>query len=371
MKMVCHREGLLAACQVASAAVATRDVKPVLRNLKAIVDTDRCTLMATDLELGIRLDVRGISVEEPGEALLPTQRFLAILREATEDELTIDASPDRTIVRGQTTEFEMPAEDPSAFPDIPGFEEDSYHEVTAGVLREMITRVKFAAAEHAHYGATMGILFELESEQIRLVATDGRRLAVVEGAVQSQGDPAPRGHMPVVPKKAVILLERNLVEPDELVRISMKPNEVLVKTERAVLYSRLVEGRFPNYKQVLPQKNQIKVPIIAGPFLTAVRQAAIMTDDESRRVSFHFGDNRVTLQARGMEAGRSRVDMPLEYGGKDVEISFNPKFLVDMLNVLDASDEMTLELADGQSPALFHIDSNYQYVIVPLVASGE
>ena len=80
MKIVCHREGLLAGCQLASAAVATRDVKPVLRNIKAIVDDDRCTLMATDLELGIRLEVRGIKVEEPGEALLPTSRLINILR---------------------------------------------------------------------------------------------------------------------------------------------------------------------------------------------------------------------------------------------------------------------------------------------------
>src|SRR5476651_805149 len=89
MKIVCHREGLLAACQLASAAVAARDVKPVLRNIKAIVDNDRCTLMATDLEIGIRLEVRGIKVEEPGEALLPTSRLIAILRETTDEEIKI------------------------------------------------------------------------------------------------------------------------------------------------------------------------------------------------------------------------------------------------------------------------------------------
>src|SRR5215213_6168465 len=128
MKIVCHREGLLSACQLASAAVAVRDVKPVLRNLKAIVDDDRCTIMATDLELGIRLEVRGIKVEEPGEALLPTNRIISILRESTEEELSIEAGPDACLVRGQTTEFEMPGEDPAAFPDIPAFAEEKYHE---------------------------------------------------------------------------------------------------------------------------------------------------------------------------------------------------------------------------------------------------
>ena len=94
MKIVCHREGLLSACQLASAAVAARDVKPIFSNIKAVVADDRCTLMATDLELGIRLEVRGIKVQEPGEALLPTCAVVAILREATDEELTIEAGPE-------------------------------------------------------------------------------------------------------------------------------------------------------------------------------------------------------------------------------------------------------------------------------------
>ena len=101
MKAICHREGLLSACQLASVAVAARDVKPILRNIKAIVEDDRCTLMATDLELGIRLDVRGLKVEEPGEAILPAARLVSILRESTDEELTIEADPDACVVRGQ------------------------------------------------------------------------------------------------------------------------------------------------------------------------------------------------------------------------------------------------------------------------------
>src|SRR3954447_5710817 len=107
MKVVCQREGLLSACQLASVAVASRDVKPVLRNLKAVVDNDRCTLMATDLELGIRLEVRGVRVEEPGEALLPTARLVSILRESTDEELTIEAGLDACKVLGATTEYDM------------------------------------------------------------------------------------------------------------------------------------------------------------------------------------------------------------------------------------------------------------------------
>lgn len=373
MKTVCHREGLLSACQLASVAVAARDVKPVLRNLKAVVDSDRCTLMATDLELGIRLEVRGVKVEEPGEALLPAGRTLAVLREGTDEELTIEASPDATVIKGKQAEFEMPGEDPAAFPDIPAFAEEKYHELTAGVLREMIRRTIFAAAaaEHTRFGATTGILWELEDEKATLVATDGRRLALASGPAQVKGGHSTKGQMPVVPTKAMTLLERNLAEPDELVRISFRPNEVLMKTERAMIYSRLVEGRFPNYKQVLPAKHNVKVPLTVGPFHAAIRQAAIMTDEESKRVVFNFAKKKLTLQARGAETGRSKVEMPLDYDGKGLEISFDPKFLGDMLRVLEPDQALTLEMTDGSSPAVFRADAHYLYVVVPLVAVKE
>jgi DNA polymerase III subunit beta len=371
MKVVCHREGLLSACQLASVATAARDVKPILKNLKAVVDSDRCTLMATDLELGIRLEVRGIRVEEPGEALLPTGRFVSILRESPDEEMTIEAGPDACRVLGATNEFEMPGEDPAAFPDVPTFDQEKYHELSAGVLREMIRRTVFATAtgEQLRYGATTGILWELEGEEASLIATDGRRMALAKGPATSAGDHSTKGMTPVVPAKAMALLERNLSEAEEKVRISFRANEVLMKTERAMVYSRLVEGRFPDWRKAMPQKHTARVPLTMGSFLSAIRQAAIMTDDESKRVRFQFAKGKLTLRAQGAEAGQSRVELPVEYAGKNLEISFDPKFVIDMLKVLDPDTALTVDLNDGAAPAVFRVEPNYVYVVVPLVAS--
>lgn len=371
MKVVCHREGLLSACQVAGVAVAARDLKPVLRNLKAVVEENRCTLMATDLELGIRLEVRGVRVEEPGEALLPSSRLIAILRESTDEEMTIEAGPENCVIRGESNEFEMPGEDPGAFPDLPSFAEEKYHEISAGLLRDMIRRTVFAAAaaEHSRYGATTGILWELEEDHVALVATDGRRLALSQGPAQAKGGHSTKGQMPVVPTKAMSLLERNLTDPGETIRVSFRPNEVLFKTETAMIYSRLVEGRFPSYRQVLPQKLAVKVPLTVGPFQSAVRQAAIMTDEESKRVIFAFAKKKLTLQARGTESGRSRVELPLDFDGKSVEINFDPKFVLDMLRVLEPDTAISVEMNDSASPAVFRREPDYLYVVVPLVSA--
>jgi DNA polymerase-3 subunit beta len=366
MKVHCHREGLLSAVQLASVAVPSRDVKPILRNLKAIADGDRCTLLATDLELGIRLEVRGVRVDEPGEAILPAARTLAILRESTDDELAIEADAQACQVRGQFNEFEMSGEDPAHFPDVPAFSDEKYHELPAGALREMIRRTIFAAATDNPRYAVTGVLWELEGDKARLVATDGRRLAVMDGVATPHGDHHTKGQTHVVPTKAMSLLERNLQDPDEPVRVSLRPNEALFKTERAMIYSRLVEGRYPPYREVFPKKQTVKVPLTVGPFHAAVRQAAIMTDEESKRVVFTFAKKKLTLQARGAATGRSKVELPVEYDGKGIEISFDPRFLTDMLRVLNPDDGLTLELTDGNSVALFRAGDHYSYVVMPL-----
>jgi DNA polymerase-3 subunit beta len=366
MKAECDRESLLSACQLVSAAVSSRDVKPILRNFKAIAEGDRCTLMATDLELGIRFDVQNLLIEEPGEAILPAARLIAILREARDTRLSIEADPSACVVRGASLEFEMPGEDPSQFPDISIFTDEKYHEISAGSLREMIRRTIFATAdETARYSMT-GVLWELEGEVIRLVATDGRRLALAQGTATPQGGHTTKGHAPVVPTKAMSLLERNLQVDDDPVKICLRPNEVLFRTGRATIYSRLVEGRFPDYKQVMPRKVVTKVSLSTASFQAAVRQAAVMTDDDSKRVAFRFANGMLTLEARGASAGRSKVELPITYDAKPVDINFNPNYLVDMLKVLPSDDEITLDLIDGASPALFRHGTTYSYLVMPL-----
>lgn len=367
MKVICHREGLLAACQLANAAIPAKELKPILKNLKAVAGDGRCTLIATDQEVGIRLDVQGLTIEEPGEAILPAARLIAILREARDAELTIDADPNACLVRGGSVEFEMPSEDPAQFPDFPTFTDERYHEISAGTLREMIRRTVFATAEETARFSMTGVMWELDGGQARLVATDGRRLALTEGTATATGGHSTKGQTPVVPTKAMHLLERNLADdPEDTVKVCLRPNDVLFRTGRSVIYSRLVEGRFPDYRAVLPKKSAAQIRLNVASFQTAVRQAAIMTDSDSKRVTFKFGRDKLTLLAQGATAGRSKIEMPLEYDGKPIDVNFNPDYLIDMLKVLPADADLSVELTDGASPGLFRCGTDYSYLVMPL-----
>jgi DNA polymerase-3 subunit beta len=369
MRALCHREGLLAACQLTSAAIPAKDLKPILKNIKAIAGDGRCTLIATDQEVGIRLDVQGLTIQEPGEAILPAAKLIAILREARDSELLIEADPSACVIRGTSSplEFEMPSEDPALFPDFPTFVDERYHEISAGTLREMIRRTIFATAdETARYSMT-GVMWELDGDKAKLVATDGKRLALAEGLATAVGGHTTKGQTPVVPTKAMSLLERNLQDdPEEAVKVCLRPNEVLFRTGRAVIYSRLVEGRFPDYKMVLPKKTGVRVPLNTAAFQAAVRQAAIMTDVERPGVTFKFAKNKLTLLAQGATSGRSKIEIPVPYEAKAIDIGFNPEYLIDMLKVLPSDAELVLDLIDGDSPALFRCGEHYLYLVMPL-----
>ncbi len=231
----------------------------------------------------------------------------------------------------------------------------------------MIRRTIFAVADSATRYTMSGILVELEGDKIKLVATDGHRLALTEGSAIPFGDHTTKGQAPVVPTKAMSLLERNLQgDTEETVKICVRPNDVLFRTETAVIYSRLVEGRFPDYKRILPGKHSSRVSLPVGLFMAVIKQAKIMADEESKRVTFRFEKNKLTLEAQGTTTGRSKVDMPIELEGKPVQINFNPDYIVDMLKVLQADGDVVLEMEDPGRPALFRSGANYTYLAMPL-----
>ncbi len=367
MKVTCDREKLLAAFQTVASVAPTRSPKPILQNVKFEVDGDRATLMATDLEVGIRLDVTGVEVESPGAVILPVARFGSILRESSDATLRLEVDAQSTVVRGERSEFKLPAEDPSEFPTIAEFGEEKYYEMPARLLREVIRRTIFAIDNESSRYALGGVLLETEGEQFTAVGTDGRRLAKMEGPVMAVGSQVSFEGTVIVPGRAMQLLEKALSDGDAEIQVASRENELLVKSPRATIYARLLEGRFPRWRDVFPTRDgTVKIELSVGPLLSAVRQAAIVTSEESRGVDFTFGEGTLVLAGKAAEVGQSRVELPIGYDGAEISVTLDPKFMIDFLRVLDPEKTFSLEVKDAESAAVCTTDDGYGYVIMPL-----
>jgi DNA polymerase-3 subunit beta len=371
MKALCNREQLLEAFGNVGGVVPARSPKPILQNVKLVADPDRewrSTLLATDLEVGIRYWVKGVEADGPGSVILPTARMSQILRTSVGDEvLNLETDGDKLIVRGLHAEFTLPTEDPDLFPEVADFAATAFHRVEARDLQRLIRRTMFATDVQSTRYALGGVLVELTDESITMVGTDGRRLAKAVAPAEAEGGAtSPQGN-PVIPVKALKLLDRILDADDPPVHIAIQSGSAaLVRTHDAVIYSRLVEGRFPRYQDVFPSQVDVKIPLRVGPLLAAVEQASIVTSDESRGVDFTFARGALKLASRAADVGSSHVETPIVYDGADVEITFDPRYLVDALKTLDPEAEITAELIDHRNAAVFKTDDQYTYVVMPL-----
>ena len=248
---------------------------------------------------------------------------------------------------------------------------DGRFELTGGVLHAAIKRTVFATDTESTRYALGGVLLEPQVDPERggtltFAATDSRRLAVVEAPVTADGEVTTADPGPVVPGKAMGLIERVLGDDDEAVHLAVRSNDVLCRVGPAVISARLVEGRFPKYRQVIPAESKITVTTVTAPFYSAVRQAQIVTSDESRGVDFTFHEGTLTLKSSAADVGASTIELPIDYRGDSFTITFDPRFVADFLKVLDPEATFTIGLNDPDSAAVFRTGEDYTYVIMPL-----
>ena len=368
MKIKINRESFFKTFQIAAAVAPARSPKTILQNIKLKVDKDGAELSATDMEVGVRLQVPDIDVSTPGEAVIPVQRLSMILRESSDEFLEIEADGEKTTVTGQSSRFELQAQNPDEFPEVAEFTGKDYFEVSGSVLRELIKRTLFATdAESARY-ALGGILLEIDGDTLTAVGTDGRRLAKMSGVISKTGSPKDSGAATIVPSRAMQLMERILPVGEEKVHLLPQSNELLMRDTNGVFYTRLVEGRFPPWQDVIPKRDETnKIDIPVGPMYSALRQAAIVSSDESRGVDFTFGNGTLVMSNSTAEVGQSRVEIPIPFDSKDeLTITLDHRYVADFLKVLQTDRTFTFDIQDGTQAAYCHTDDNYGYVIMPL-----
>lgn len=367
MRATFNPDELRAAFALAASIAPARSPKEVLQSVKLSVGPDGATLEATDLEVAVRVRVEGAEVDGPGAALLPTARFGAILRTWGGGPIPVESDGDSLKVGSGRAAYKLNAGDPSLFPAIPAAPSTLRHEVDADALATALRRTAFACDPESARYALGGVLFEPDPDdagRLLLVATDGRRLARAEIAAKTDGEPG--GATRVVPVKAVKLLLRCLPGGGP-VALAFDGRSMAATIGGVEAWSRLVEGRFPAYRDVFPSGVPHRAAFEAGALRAAVEQAAVTTGDESRGVDFALSAGSLRLSARAADAGESAVECDAGYDGPAVAFALDPAYLLDMLRSLDAETPLTLAAIDGRNAIVLTTDDGtYSYVAMPL-----
>lgn len=362
MKVIAQTAALQEALALTGSIVVARTPKPVLQCVKLIAADDALTVLSTDLEAGARFRITQVQIEEEGEALVPADRLTGIVRESGDETLTFETEKEACTVRGAGSRFKIFGYDPGEYPAVAEFGDDGDFQIPSDALGGMIGRTLFAAAKaHSHY-AISGVLWEASGKKLQLVATDGHRLALAKGSLPKA---ASREVTAIVPAKLMGLIARITGDAEETLDVKVLENQILVRTARATLVSSLVQGNFPKYTDVIPKDSSRKATIDKAQFEHRVRQAALLTNEESRGVRLSFAEGQVTLSSRAPETGEAEVTCPIEWEGDALEIGFNPAFLTDALRVIEA-DQVTFEMNAGNKPAVMRCGSEFLYVLMPV-----
>ncbi len=367
MKVRCRRDKFEPMFNLISSFTSSRDVRPALQNVKMLVDENSVVLTATDGGISAKGELPsndGFVVENVGEAILPAKLLRKILSETNDDEISLELSGTVLAVRGSNYGYSLATWQADDFPTVAPFEDASYHKISTKSLCEMIRRTSFATdAENSHY-ALGGVLFNFDGDVMSAVSTDGRRLAYQKRAAESVG-----GHesinKTIFPPRALGLLERACSDVEEAL-IAVKEGIAVVSLGAVVISTTLMEGRFPNWKAIMPEKSgKIHVDFIAGQLASAVRQAEIVTTEKKPGVWFNFDKGKVNIAAAGEEVGESNVDIPISYDGERKSLRLDSKYLNDYLRCISPEETLAFYF-QPDSPALFETTDDYSYVVMPL-----
>ena len=356
--------------KLAASVAAARDIKPILQNVKIKADKKvGAILQATDTEIGIRIRV-DCDVTTNGEAILPTKRLTQILDLTGEEQLTIESTENNAAVSGENEKYDLNTQSPDEFPNVEEFEESAYHEIPAKALKEMIRRTIFAIdTENIRY-ALGGIYFEMVEDNISVVATDGRRLAWQEGKGNCVNDH--KVEASILPARTLQILERVLndksIDEDDDIKMAISANRVLFQCKDVTLFSRLVEGRFPKWRGIIPKtEDDTPVTIECGALLPAILRAQIATSDLEPGVFFVFEEGKLVLKGEGKEIGNSTSDVPISFDGPQKTIKLDPKFMSSFLRVLDSGTVLSVYLPPDNDPVKITADDGgYVYVVMPM-----
>ena len=365
MELVVRKNDLLRELQLFQGIVERKNTIPILANVLMEAAAGEVRMLATDLEVGLRTRCEA-SVSRPGSLTLPAKKFFEIVRALPDTDVRIEQQNSTVTVAADRFDSKMQTLPREDFPTVPEAGGTATATLPGKVFREMVVRTQFAITSEDTRYFLNGAQLVLTPASMTLVATDGHRLALVTVPREAEGAEELKV---ILPKKTLMELSRLLGDADEAIRYEQGENHLFFHVGDRLLISRKIDGQFPAYERVIPKGNDKNIEFERERLTSAVKRVALLSNERSRAVKFEIDKGKVEVTSSSSEFGEAREQLPVDYTGGPMTISFNAQYALDFLNVAE-TDVVSLSLKDEVSQAVMKPVGaegyDYTYVIMPM-----
>lgn len=363
MQFIVARENLLKPLQQVCGVLSSRPNIPVLNNVLLQIEGDRLTITGTDLEVELSTQAQLLSNGQ-GKFTIPAKKFLDICRSLPDDaEITVSFEEERAIVRSGRSKFNLATLPAEEYPNLADWQSEVDFSINQATLRRLIEATQFSMANQDARYFLNGMKFETEGNLLRTVATDGHRLAVCTIALEQDL----QTHSVILPRKGVLELIRLLEATEQPARLQIGTNNLRIQLDNIVFTSKLIDGRFPDYRRVLPRNADRILEADWESLKQAFVRAAILSNERFRSVRLQLNQNQMIITATNPEQEEAEEIVDVSYVGEEMEVGFNVSYILDVLNALKCH-RVRMRLTDASSSCLIEDceDNSAEYVIMPM-----
>lgn len=362
MKFICPKDDLLEGISIVQKAVTGKTTLPILEGILVSCKDGKLILTATDLDFGIDTEVH-CDVISNGSVVLNARLFGEIIRRLPDMdiEIEVDNSFNTTINCG-TSKFNIIGQNPVEYPELPVINENIMYKIPQDLLKNMIRQTIFAAAQDETRPILTGVLFEVRNGVLTMVALDAYRLALRRANIGSSND-----INAVIPSKTLNEVSKILLTSDEEVSITFTPNHILFSLESTRVISRLLDGEFINYRQIIPEEYKMRIKVNTRTLLDSIERASLLAKEgKTNLIKMDIHGESITITSNS-QYGNVYEEVPITLEGDGLKIAFNSKYFIDVLKIIDV-EEVFMELSSSVSPCLVKTmdGSNYTYLILPV-----
>ena len=360
MKIKVTKENLLKGIQIVQNIISNKTTLPILSNILLETHINKIKLNATDLDIGISCEIP-VDVIEEGSITIPAKRFSDITKELPFGDVLISMKKNNQIdIEGQRCRFKLVGLPKDEFPKFPEFKDKEIISINQSVFKEMLRLTSFAVSHEESRYVLNGVLLEISQKTIRMVATDGRRLAKIEKKINASIE---KDVSFIIPLKAMNEIFRNLEEEGEISFVA-GTNQLLFNINGILIATRVIEGEFPNYKQVIPKAIDNKIKVSKKEFLNAIRRANLLSTPDFQAIKMEVFSDKIVVSKTTPDVGESREEIDIDYNGKEMIVGFNPHFFIDVLKNIE-EEEINLELLGPDKAGVIRL-KEYLYLALPM-----